>query len=95
MSVPSGTDPTLLTPEQEIQYTIDSGFPLQDPPSGVIPNFENGETTAYQLYITAGVCIPLMTVFSLFRLHNTTRFRRQTFILDESVFPFLHVIVQE
>ncbi|KAK6082994.1 hypothetical protein SCUP515_02228 [Seiridium cupressi] len=85
MSLPAETDPTQLTPEQQLQYAIDAGYPLQTPPSGVIPNFENGETTAYQLYITAGVCIPLVAVFSLFRLLNVTRLGRKTFAMDETV----------
>ncbi|KAK9416942.1 putative Integral membrane protein [Seiridium unicorne] len=91
MSLPAETDPTQLTPEQQLQYAIDAGYPLQTPPSGVIPNFENGETTAYQLYITAGVCIPLVAVFSLFRLLNVTRLGRKTFAMDET--DTLHEVI--
>lgn len=60
---------------------------MREPPDGVASNFENGGTPAYQLYITAGVCIPLMAVFSLLRLLNTIKFGRKTFLLDESKFP--------
>lgn len=92
MSVPTTTDPTQLTPEQQLQYAIDTGSPLQTPPAGVVPNFVNGDTTAYQLYITAGVCIPLIAIFSLFRLLSATTFGRKTFLLDESMFSSLPIL---
>jgi hypothetical protein len=92
MSFPTTTDPTQLTPEQQLQYANDAGYPLQTPPAGVVPNVDNGDTTAYQLYITAGVCISLIVIFSLFRLINAIKFGRKTFVIDESVFAFLSVI---
>lgn len=91
MSSSTGTDTTQLTLEQEMQYAIDAGYPLQTPPTGVVSNFETGDTTAYQLYITAGVCITLVVVFSLLRLLSAIRFAPKTFLIDESEFSFLFV----
>lgn len=88
MSLSARIDRTKLTAEQ-LQHAIDANLPLQAPPDGVIPNFGSGDTTAYQIYITAGVCVPLMTVFSLFRLLHAIKFRRKTFVTDESVSPYL------
>lgn len=84
MSLPDWGLPITLTPEQQLQYAIDNGYPLQKAPAGIVPDFDNGTTTAYQLYITAGICIPLMLVFSLIRLLNAIKFARKTFIIDES-----------
>lgn len=42
-------------------------YPIQAPPAGVTPNFVDPSSLAYIVYITAGVCIPLMVVFSLAR----------------------------
>lgn len=88
MSSPPGSDPNVLpmTPEQQLQYAIDAGYPLQTPPDGIVPDFETGDTTAYQLYITAGVCTMLIVVFSAFRLFNAIRFWGKTFLLDEIIF---------
>lgn len=73
-----------LSIEQQLQYAIDEGYPLQEPPHGVIPNFANGDSVAFQISITAGVCIPLMIVFSVFRLLDRTVFGRRIFVVDES-----------
>lgn len=86
MSLPEGTNPLDLTPQQQLQYAIDAGYPLHEPPAGIISDFVNGNTIAYQLYITAGVCIPLMAVSGLFRLLNAIKFSRQNFFLDERGF---------
>lgn len=73
-----------LSIEQQLQYAIDEGYPLQEPPEGVLPDFANGDSVAFQISITAGVCIPLMIVFSVFRLLGGTVFGRMTFVADES-----------
>ncbi|ROV92453.1 hypothetical protein VSDG_06659 [Cytospora chrysosperma] len=86
MSLPTTTDPKQLTPEQQLQYAIDAGYPLQTPPAGAVPNSVNGDMNAYQLYITAGVCTPLIAIFSLFRLLNAIKFGRKTFVVDETIF---------
>jgi hypothetical protein len=72
-----------LTPEQEIEYAIQLGYPLQPPPENVVPDYENGDTIAYQLYITAGVCFTLMIIFTVFRVLNVSVFKRKTYLLDE------------
>jgi hypothetical protein len=72
-----------LTPEQEIEYAIQLGYPLQPPPENVVPDYENGDTIAYQLYITAGVCFTLMIIFTVFRILNVSVFKRKTYLLDE------------
>jgi hypothetical protein len=75
-----------LTPEQEIEYAIQLNYTLQQPPEGVTPDFEHGDTIAYQLYITAGVCFTLMILFTVFRILNVSVFKRKTYLLDESIF---------
>jgi hypothetical protein len=72
-----------LTPEQEIEYAIQLNYTLQQPPEGVTPDFEHGDTIAYQLYITAGVCFTLMILFTVFRILNVSVFKRKTYLLDE------------
>ncbi|KAI3328370.1 hypothetical protein F4824DRAFT_493210 [Ustulina deusta] len=52
----SGLDPETLS-----QYL---NYPIQAPPPGVTPNFVNPDSTAYQVYITSGLCIPLMLGFA-------------------------------
>ncbi|KAH8705547.1 hypothetical protein BGW36DRAFT_422101 [Talaromyces proteolyticus] len=42
--------------------------PSQSPPPGVTPNFINPDSIAYQVYITAGVSIPLILAFPLLRV---------------------------
>lgn len=86
MSLPEGTNLLDLTPQQQLQYAIDAAYPLHEPPTGILSDFIDGNTIAYQLYITAGVCISLMAVSSLFRLLNAIKFSRQTFFLDERRF---------
>lgn len=93
MSLPTTTDPKQLTPEQQLQYAIDAGYPLQTPPAGVVPNSVNGDMNAYQLYINHCGCVyPAHRNFSLFRLLNAIKFGRKTFVVDESVFAFHPVI---
>ncbi|OKL60390.1 hypothetical protein UA08_04240 [Talaromyces atroroseus] len=61
-------------------------YPSQPPPAGVTPNFVNPSSIAYQVYVTAGVCISLMVVFSLLRLISKTYFpQKPTNVGEESV----------
>lgn len=71
-------DPATL--EQYLDY------PIQAPPDGVTANFVNPESTAYQVYITAGVCLALMVVFSLTRLLSKIYFGPRKIKIDEIVF---------
>ncbi|KAI1633568.1 hypothetical protein F4809DRAFT_622741 [Biscogniauxia mediterranea] len=72
-----------MDPQTLSQYL---GYPIQQPPPGVIPNFENPESIAYQIYITASVCIPLMLVFSLIRFLSIIYISRKIVIGDEFLF---------
>jgi hypothetical protein len=81
MSLP----PDAITPEV-IQYAIDNGLPLQLPPEGTVANLENPDSLAYQLYITAGVCITLMVIFTVFRLlHVCIITSNRKYLLDEGM----------
>lgn len=43
--------------------------PLIRPPPGHIPNFVNPASRAYQVYVTACVCMPLIVMFAAMRLY--------------------------
>lgn len=58
-------------------------YPVQ-PPEGVTPNVIKPESIAYQVYITAGVCLTLIVVFSLTRLLSKIYFGPRTIKIDES-----------
>jgi hypothetical protein len=62
-------------------------YPTQTPPPGVLPNFVNPDSNAYQVYITAGVCIPLMIIFALTRLISKINLGKRLVIIDESKLP--------
>jgi hypothetical protein len=72
--------PNRETLEQYLDY------PLMAPPPGVTPNFVNPDSTAYQVYITAGVCIPLMLFFSATRFLSKNYMGRKTIIWEEAIF---------
>lgn len=59
-------------------------YPIQAPPPGVEPNFVNPNSIAYQVYVTAGVCLPLILVFALMRILSRKHLRKQTIISHES-----------
>lgn len=58
--------------------------PAQSFPEGVTPDFFNPDSIAYQVYITAGVCLALMMAFSLTRLLSKIYFGPRTIKIDES-----------
>lgn len=58
--------------------------PAQSVPEGVTPDFVNPDSISYQVYITAGVCLTLMVVFSLTRLLSKIYFGPKTIRIDES-----------
>lgn len=59
--------------------------PLSPPPPGVTPNFGDADSIDYQLYVTAGVCIPLMLAFSFMRFWATACLdRKKINTIDES-----------
>ena len=43
--------------------------PAAPPPPGVIPNFVDPPSRAYQVYVAAGVCLPLMLAFAALRFY--------------------------
>lgn len=43
-------------------------LPLQPPP-GIVPNFVNPPDRTFQLYVVAGVCLPLILLFASLRLY--------------------------
>ncbi|KAL9577510.1 MAG: hypothetical protein Q9212_006315, partial [Teloschistes hypoglaucus] len=45
-------------------------YPLASPPPGVIPNFVNPESHAYQLVITVAVCLALVVIAVSMRLYT-------------------------
>ncbi|KAK0621944.1 hypothetical protein B0T17DRAFT_509243 [Bombardia bombarda] len=61
------------------------GLPLQTAPPGVTPNFVNPESIDYQIYITVGLCTPLMIIFSLARLTSNIYLKQKTVMSQESV----------
>lgn len=46
-----------------------SKIPALAPPPGVIPNFVNPVSRAYQPRIAVGICFPIMAVFVLLRVY--------------------------
>ena len=45
--------------------------PGASPPPGITPNFINPPSRAYQVYITAGISLPLMLLFAALRFYAT------------------------
>ncbi|KAF2970324.1 hypothetical protein GQX73_g3175 [Xylaria multiplex] len=72
-----------LDPETLSQFL---NYPIQAPPPGVIPNFVNPGSTAYQVYITAGLCIPLMLGFAASRFSSKFCNAYKTFLTDDIIF---------
>ncbi|KAI1815750.1 hypothetical protein GGS20DRAFT_311066 [Poronia punctata] len=62
------------------------GLPIQTPPPGVTPNFVDPDSTAYQVYITAGICTTLIVVFSLARFLSKFYALYKTHLADDVVF---------
>ncbi|KAK8108382.1 hypothetical protein PG984_014183 [Apiospora sp. TS-2023a] len=60
------------------------GYPIQAPPPGVTPNFVNPDSTLYQVYVTAAVCIPLMLVFASFRWGCKVFVKQKVILVDEN-----------
>lgn len=75
------------TPEM-LSHLLD--YPIQAPPPGETANFTDPKSIAYQVYITAAVCIPLVVVFSLLRFVSKTCYSRKSInIAEESQFPLI------
>lgn len=51
------------------------------------PEYVNPDSIAYQVYITAGVCLTLMVAFALTRLLSKIYFGPRTIKIDESENP--------
>ncbi|KAL8637703.1 MAG: hypothetical protein Q9228_005053 [Teloschistes exilis] len=68
-------------------------YPLASPPPGVIPNFVNPESHAYQLIITVAVCLALVVIAVSMRLY-TKQFITKSMGWDDSTFynPAIFVI---
>lgn len=63
-------------------------YPIQPPPAGVTPDFIDPDTISYQVYITAGVYIPLMLGFSVIRFASRLYIRVETYIADDGSSSF-------
>ncbi|MCJ1381606.1 hypothetical protein MMC17_004717 [Xylographa soralifera] len=61
--------------------------PLGAPPPGVIPNFAHPETTAPELYVAAGICIPLILVFAVIRFYAKIAIMKK-WTMDDLTFSF-------
>ena len=44
-------------------------LPLEPPPDGVHPNFENPLDRSHQLFIVAGICLYLIITFACLRVY--------------------------
>ena len=61
---------TILTiMESPPSLTAIEDQPLSAPPPGVIPNLENPQSRAFELFVTASVCLPLIIFFASLRLY--------------------------
>ena len=47
-------------------------MPVASPPKGVVPNFNPQYSRAYEVYVTAGVCLPIILIFAAARLYVKT-----------------------
>lgn len=65
---------------------LDLQYPIETPPPGISPNLVNPDSNAYQVYITAGVCIPLMLIFAFIRFVSIGYAHRKVTMADESQF---------
>ena len=43
--------------------------PLAPPPPGIVPNLVDPETRAYEIYVAASVCLPLIAIFATMRIY--------------------------
>ena len=43
--------------------------PLEPPPPGVGPNLVNPQSRAYEIYVAASVCLPLIAIFATMRIY--------------------------
>lgn len=72
---------------------LDSDYPLGPPPEGVMQNLVDPDSDAYKMYITAGICMTIMTVFPLMRFLSKIQLGTKTVKIDESEYysgPPLH-----
>ncbi|KAK3372600.1 hypothetical protein B0H63DRAFT_551337 [Podospora didyma] len=70
----------VLTPETIVQIR---DLPVEAPPPGMVSNFVNPDSTAYQMYASASIFIALMVVFSLVRLVAILRLGQKTAVVQE------------
>ncbi|KAF1999228.1 hypothetical protein P154DRAFT_232007 [Amniculicola lignicola CBS 123094] len=59
--------------------------PLRQPPSGVLPNFANPPYMGRPVLITAGICLPLVVLFSAVRVFAKARILKK-WTLDDIVY---------
>ena len=43
--------------------------PVLPPPPGVTPNFSNPESRAVEIYIAAGICLPIIVLSAMVRFY--------------------------
>ena len=44
-------------------------LPVRAPPPGVVPNFVDPVSRRYEVYVTAGICLPILALFAVARLY--------------------------
>lgn len=53
----------------EIPWELISNIPLLPLPPGVTQNLDNPESRAYWIYVTVGLCLPIILVFATIRFY--------------------------
>lgn len=77
----------------DLPWEVMQSQPLSPPPLGVIPNLDNPASRAYQIYIAAGICLPLITVFASLRLYAKVFILKKWTWDDGQWLPSLDVLV--
>ena len=59
----------MAMPNDEIPWELIVKIPLLPLPPGATQNLDNPESRAYWMYITVGLCLPVILFFAAIRLH--------------------------
>ena len=59
----------MAMPDHEISWELIINSPLLPLPPGVAQNLDNQESRAYWVYITVGLCLPVILFFAAIRFH--------------------------
>ena len=64
---------TIIMSIEVLKHTPNlQAMPLAAPPAGVIPNYDPQYSRAYEVFATAGVCLPIAFMFAAARLYVKT-----------------------